>query len=351
MLLVMMLAGCTNDNLSEITGEAAALKNDPASLKVEASGLAGPLFDLETTPNGNILVADATRGITDLYGNVEVALPGATSVSSVGQGMMWVTTGPEGEGINDERQRLYRVNKNRVEQVVNLFEFESTNNPAGASVDSNPFSVKALNGNEALVADSGANVLLRIDKKGNIEVLAIFPSEEVSTDNIKSLGGCPESGAAFCNLPPTLVAQPVPTSIAIGPDGYYYVGELKGFPAPTGESNIWRISPDAMGAECGSSGDCVKLFEGGFTSIIDMAFGDDGKLYVAEMDANSWFAVEAGLGAGGRIKVCDPQTLTCEVVAEGIPILTSIVFDKEGNLWATRNALVPGGAEVVKIPL
>jgi len=146
-------------------------------------------------------------------------------------------------------------------------------------------------------------------------------------------------------------AQAVPTSIVIGPDGYYYVGELKGFPAPTGESNIWRISPDASRAQCGSSPDCVKLFDGGFTSIMDLAFDEDGILYVAEMDALSWFAVEIGAGAGGTIKACDPVTMECKVIATGIPMLTAITFDKKGRLWATRNSLIPGIAEVVKIPL
>jgi hypothetical protein len=36
-------------------------------------------------------------------------------------------------------------------------------------------------------------------------------------------------------------------------------------------------------------------------------------------------------------------------VAEGIPQLTAITFDKRGKLWATQNSLVPGGAEVIEI--
>jgi hypothetical protein len=44
------------------------------------------------------------------------------------------------------------------------------------------------------------------------------------------------------------------------------------------QTNIWRVSPNASGAECASSPDCVKVFDGGFSSIIDPAFGADGKL-------------------------------------------------------------------------
>lgn len=351
LLLVLLATGCSNEKLPTEVPESqnASYKEGPAFMKYSESSPGGPLFDLFTAPNNDILVADASVGITTLYGKLEAALPGVTSVSTVGRGNMWATVGPNGPGEEDNGQALYRVHKNRTEMVANLFEFEEHYNPDGQDINSNPYAVLALNGNEALVIDSGANDLLRVDQKGNIEIVAVFPNELVSTQHIKDFVGCPAGPPEVCGLPPMLPAQPVPTSVVIGPDGYYYVGELKGFPAPTGESNIWRISPDATGAMCGSSPDCVKAFDGGFTSIIDMDFGKNGILYVAEMDAKSWLAAEFGFGAGGTIKACNPQTLQCEVIASGIPLLTAITIDKKDNLWATRNALVPGEAEVVQI--
>ena len=309
----------------------------------------GPLFDIEKLPNGDILIADASSGIKDIFGNLRVNLPGVNALGPAGSEVLWATTGPPEEATTYINQRLYRIHNNTPVMVANLFEFEDTYNPDGADVNSNPFDVKALSENSALVIDAGANDLLRINSEGDIEVLAIFPAEVVSTDNIKSLVGCPGSGAELCDLPPMMPAQAVPTTVVIGPDGYYYVGELKGFPAPDGASNIWRIDPNAVEAMCGSSTDCIKAFDGGFTSIMDMVFGADGLLYVAEMDTRSWFAVEIGQGEGGRIQACDPQTLNCNVIASGIPMLTAINFDDDGNLWATRNSLVPGMAELVKI--
>ncbi|WP_373056565.1 ScyD/ScyE family protein [Zunongwangia sp. H14] len=311
----------------------------------------GPVFDLEMASSGGLLVADASAGIKDLYGNLKVELPGVNSIATAGTGHIWATSGPAEETLLDDNQRLYHILDNSVDAVINLFEFEATYNPDGADVNSNPFDVKAINENLALVIDAGGNDLLRIDNLGNIEIMAIFPAELVSTDNIKSLVGCPGSGADLCELPPMMPAQAVPTSVVIGPDGYYYVGELKGFPAPTGESNIWKIAPNALGAMCGSSADCIKAFDGGFTSIMDMTFGEDGLLYVAEMDVRSWFAVEAGIGEGGQIQACDPETLHCEVIASNIAMLTAISFDKDGNLWATKNSLIPGQAEVFKITM
>lgn len=230
-------------------------------------GFASPLFGLATAPNGDILVADAGAGIATIDGRTEISLTGISDMSPIGRSAIWALEGLTGEPGDDTGQALYRVSKGKNKVIADLFAFEKTNNPDGADlIDSNPFDVESLGGNAALVVDAGGNDLLRIDNQGNIKVLAVFPDEPVSTANIKELVGCPDSGADLCGLPDSLSAQPVPTSVAVGPDGYYYVGELKGFPAPSNASNIWRISPNASWAECGSSPDCKKVFDGGFTS-------------------------------------------------------------------------------------
>jgi len=311
-----------------------------------------PLFGLATAPNGDILVADAGAGVATINGATDIPLPGISDMSPLGRGTMWALEGLTGKPGDDTGQALYRVSKGKNKLIADLFDFEATNNPDGQAVDSNPFDVQSLGGSAALVADAGGNSLLRVDNEGNINVLAIFPNELESTENVKNLVGCPDSGADLCGLPPMLPTQSVPTSIAIGPDGHYYVGELKGFPAPTGESGIWRVSPDASGAMCGSSPDCVKVFDGGFTSVIDLAFDAAGNLHIAELDEQSWFAVEVlgpGALAGGTINSCDLGALSCTEVATGIPILTAITFGTDGTLWATKNALIPGLAEVIEV--
>ena len=67
--------------------------------------------------------------------------------------------------------------------------------------------------------------------------------------------------------------QSVPTSIVRGPDGAYYVGQLTGFPFPTGGASVWRIVP----------GQAPTEYATGFTTINDLAFGKDGTLYVLQM--------------------------------------------------------------------
>jgi len=112
------------------------------------------------------------------------------------------------------------------------------------------------------------------------------------------------------------------------------------------------VSPGASWAQCGVSPDCVKAFDGGFTSIIDLAWGPDGRLYVLELDEASWFSLDLQNGAslGGTVSACNVTTATCQVVASGIPIPTAMTFGKDGTLWVTRFALIPGAAEIISVP-
>lgn len=325
-------------------------------------GIQGPVFGLGTAPSGDILVADASTGVLSFSPSksgkrskggatsVAASVPGASDVSAIGSRSFWVSTGAGADPQADTGQGLFRASKRSSRKVANLFSFEATVNPDGNDPpDSNPYAVASLGGGAALVVDAGGNDLLRVDRRGRIKTLATFPDSLVSTDNLKSLAGCP-SPAPFCDLPPMIPAESVPTSVAIGPDGHYYVGELRGFPAPAGESRIWRVSPKASGAECGTTPACTLVFDGGFTSIIDLAFGPGGKLYVAELDENSWAALEiTGDPAGGTINACKIATLSCTEVATDVPMLTALTFGRDGSLWAVRNALIPGGVEVFKV--
>ena len=174
----------------------------------------------------------------------------------------------------------------------------------------------------------------------------------VSTANVKMLFNCPAGPPNICNLPSIIDAQPVATSVAVGPDGAYYVGELKGFPAPTGAWRVWRIEADARHARCGVSPDC-SIVADGFTSIVDLAFDRWGTLYVNELDEASWFAVEVtGNPIGGTVNACRLASDTaqyddCEVVAAGVSDATRDRRRAGGHIEYLSNRLEPGGTEVV----
>jgi len=316
-----------------------------------AYSFATPVFGLATAPDGSLLVADAGAGIVELrhgVGALVAALPGVTDMAPIGRGDMFAITGG---GAGAGASKLYRVSRGRARLIADLGLFEATVNPDAPEVNPNPFDVAALSGGAALVADAGGNDLLIVDNSGTIDWIATLPVEVVSTDNIKNLVGCPAGPPNICNLPAAIPAQPVATSVAIGPDGAYYMGELKGFPAPTGASRVWRIEPGTRHARCGTSPACTVVADG-FTSIVDLAFGEDGTLYVVELDEASWFAVEAlppGAAVGGTVNACDLTAGTCEPVATDLTMPIAVSIGKGGEVFALVGALIPGEAAVITV--
>lgn len=335
-------------------GPLAAAKTGPGSATFP---YATPVFGMATAPDGSLLVADYGAGIVELrkgVGTLVAELPAVTDIAPIGRSSMFAVTGA---GEADTAWKLFRVSRGVVTQIADLLAFETTVNPDGGEIDSNPFDVAALTEETALVADAGGNALLIVDEEGNVDWVATFPEELVSTANAKELLGCPEPPEGFefvCDLPAMIPAQAVATSVAIGPDGAYYVGELKGFPAPTGESQVWRIEPGTLHAECGTSEACTVVADG-FTSIVDLTFGPDGTLYVVELDEASWLAVEAPsfglpfLGIGGTVNACDSSSWTCTEVATELPMAIAAAVSS-GTVYVAIFALVPGAATVLALP-
>jgi sugar lactone lactonase YvrE len=70
----------------------------------------------------------------------------------------------------------------------------------------------------------------------------------------------------------TIDAQAVPSSLAVGPDGGLYVGELRGQPSLPGTADIYRVVP-------GRSPAAVVT---GLTRVTDLAFDHKGRLLVLE---------------------------------------------------------------------
>ncbi len=324
---------------------------------VSGYNFASPIFGLGIAPDDSLLVADAGAGIVELRkgeGSLVTALPGVADVAAIGRGVMWAVTGG-GEG--DLAGKLFRVSRGSTQVVADLLAFEANVNPDGGEIDSNPYSLAAIPG-KALVADAGANALLVVDNNGHVDWVATFPHQLASTENAKNLLGCPDTipDLAFvCDLPDMIPAEAVPTSVAVGPDGAYYVGELTGFPGALGISRVWRVEPGTLHAECGSSPACSVIADG-FTSIVDLAFGPDGSLYVLEMDEASFLAIELGFfglpGAtlGGTVNVCSPDSWSCSELAGGLFFPTAIEVDRQGTVYAAVAALIPGAAQVITLP-
>jgi hypothetical protein len=296
----------------------AAIVLVPTAAQADPSFYDGPIFGIGTGPGGSLFVADAGKGVVDAdTGTTSAFAPGMNDVAPIGRGEALAV------GANDIGTGLIRVSKGRAAFVADTAAFEEETDPAGDGTDegSNPFDLAGLGGHRALIADAAGNSLLVADQQGRLDWVASFPTQ----------GGI----------------QPVPTSVVIGPDGAYYVGELTGGPFPTGISRVWRIAPGTRHAACGTSPAC-SIVVSGLTAVIDLQFGPDGALYVAQLDDAGVGSFEEGNGIGGSVRRCSAATGACSVVVAGIPILTAIAF-RGGTLWGASFALVPGLADVAPL--
>jgi DNA-binding beta-propeller fold protein YncE len=209
-----------------------------------------------------------------------------------------------------------------------LGEFETAANPTGDEVDSNPYSVLALAG-KRIVADAGANDLLEVSPKGRVSVLAVFPNRDVEPSPIL---GFP---------PGTLISMDaVPNTVAIGPDGNYYVGQLAGFPFPVNDSNVYRVP---------ASGGTAEVHAAAFTAIIDVAFGPDGSMYVLEIAKNGLLeAFINGDWTGALIRVAPNGTRT-EIASTGLFAPGGVAIGNDGAIYVTNNCILSVSGEVVRI--
>ena len=69
------------------------------------------------------------------------------------------------------------------------------------------------------------------------------------------------------------LALPQGEDVDQGADGAWYIRELTGFPFPAGGARVYRLVP----------GHQPKVYATGFTTIIDLAWGPDRRLYVLEI--------------------------------------------------------------------
>ena len=338
-LLILAAAGCTDvAPLPTEGGGGPSLKRSPGT----QASLTAPIFGLGTNPDGSLLVAETQRGVVELRAgavSLVTALPGVTGVDPIGVGSSYAITGAD-FGPPELGRRLYHVSRGQVVEIADLGAYEERVNPDQVwntgEPDSNPFGMANLNGGTVLVSDAAANDLLIVDRSGRIDWVAVLT---------------PQPNPGFPNAPGGPIIQPVATSVAVGPDGAYYVGELTGFPAPAGLSRVWRIEAGSRHVLCPSA--ACTLAASGFTSIMDLAFGPDGTLYVVELDEASWLAVEGNGStpvAGGTVNACDVATHMCTVAATGLSLPTAITVTRDGQIWIAEQDALFGTSHVHPLP-
>lgn len=347
----------------------AAASGPHVKIKVVASGLDNPR-GLTVDSHGRVLVALAGQGGPGGYGtsgkiirisnggvrDYRVGLPSALSPEGEVTGPVNVDVGKHGQvfaaigagpqAVDPRFDTFMRVSqggesiRGDIQAFRNghpdLTDLDVPPNPT----DSNAYGLAVLKNGKTLVTDAAGNDLLLVDRQGRIKTVAKFPNAVVGTSHLPAAMG----------LPPELPAEAVPTSVAVGPDGYWYVGELKGFPFTPGASRIWRISPHARNVVCDPTakhGPCT-LFADGFTSVVGLAFGPHGDLFVVEIVKAGVFNLFSGgdtTGALWRVR----HGHKTEIAAGSLDTPGGVAVDRRGTIYVTNLSTSIGGGEVLRI--
>jgi sugar lactone lactonase YvrE len=276
----------------------------------------------------------AEEGGVAASGPVDLGFSGRTGYLLVGNPGGGTETreqfGPAGRRFG----KLLKVNLHGIRAVADFPRFEENNNPdegggalPGEEIDSNPNGLLVRHRSQ-LVTDAGGNDLLKVDHKGRISVVAVFPPRVVPAPP-----GIPD-------LPPEIPMQAVPTSVVKGPDGAYYVGQLTGFPFPPGGANVFRVVP----------GKAPKVYAGGFTNIIDIAFDKKGRLYVLEIATNGLLNTPEGELPVGRLVRVSKDGSRTTLASEGLAAPGGFVLGHR-HAYITNNSILSDAGQVVKVAI
>jgi hypothetical protein len=122
--------------------------------------------------------------------------------------------------------------------------------------------------------------------------------------------------------------HPVPTGLALAPQGGVYVGFLTTVPFPDGASRVVHVAPDGTVTEMWT----------GLTAVTDVAVGPDGTLYAAEMSTGNLDEPPFLVPGSGRI-VRQSGTGDLEEVATGLMMPISLAFGPDGALYVSLPAV------------
>ena len=319
------------------------------SARVLLTGLNSPkglaLFDGKTLAIGQGAYAPPPGAPALLY-VFKGANKGTTTPATDPVNIVDLAITPDGAGwaIGGDRVLYRQAPGGPIEAILDIAAYQKAdpdpyNNPLEDPAETNPFGLAALKSNDVLLADAAGNDIIRIKPDGTAWTVARFVREMVKTDKV----GDP-------SLPPKLPAEAVPTSIAIGRDGWAYVGQLMGFPGRPGSAHIWKINPNGHDALCDATHrthDC-KVWKSHFTSIMDLAFNPrTGTLYVYEIARGGWLKFEEGFAPGGKFPAAvlleiRPGHSARELVKGKLSQPGGIVVTRAGEIFVTDGMFTGG---------
>jgi hypothetical protein len=189
--------------------------------------------------------------------------------------------------------------------VADITALECRSNPDHTDRNPNPYAVLALSPTRTIAVDAGGNTLYDVNGS-RAKLLAVLPK-----------------------LPNG--AQSVPTSIAIGRDGAYYVGEFGGEAKKPvkNAARVFRVDP--------ASGK-VRVAARGFNAITGLAFDTDGNMYVTEASLDPRNQNEF---RGDVVKVAADGGARTRLGIGKLFFPAGAAIGKDGHLYVSNYSVLP----------
>jgi hypothetical protein len=242
---------------------------------------------------------------------------GASDVAFIG-GTLYVLTAGSGcsHGVANTTNGIFRVRRNGTHvQIADLSSFYMAHPVAHPEVDDfepdgTPYSMIADNG-VLYIVEPNHGELDAVQLNGNVRRIADISASQ---------------------------GHIVPTAIA-SHGGNFYVGNLNPFPIVSGSSKILKIS---------RRGNVAAVAEG-FTTVLGVAFDEEGRLYALENTTDNPFPTP---GTGRVVRVGPHGQL--EVIVSGLFLPTAMTFGPDHNLYISNVGFGPppvGLGEILKVKL
>jgi hypothetical protein len=130
----------------------------------------------------------------------------------------------------------------------------------------------------------------------------------------------------------------VPTAMAFH-HGQFFVGNLNTFPIVDGSSHIYQIT----------RGGHIRVAVDGLTTVLGVAFDEDGRLYALENTVGSPMPAP---GAGRVVRVSRDGDM--ETIADGLTLPTAMTFGPDGRLYVSEVGFGPpiaGAGQITRITI
>lgn len=194
----------------------------------------------------------------------------------------------------------------RIRRFIDMYSLEAAENPDEDIVASNPTDFAVAPDGTIYTVDASCNCMFSWSEANGLQIAAVWPIGDMS---------------------------PVPTSVAVAPNGDLYVGFLTGFPFPEGGAWIERWS----------GGELAETI-GGLTMVTDVFIAADGTLYAVEFGVLG----DAGFGPGRvvRVTAAGPETVLGNLTAP-----YALAQDAAGDLYVSVNSAGGQNGQVLRIAM